>query len=246
MAYSYNYNIPKYNPMTEADMEAIYAKHPMPTYTPPTYDTSRLRFLGEQQAAPGIRSLRRGVSEALGKSYENPNVSALAKREALGGFGEGLEQVYGGARRTAQAMYAPEYAGQEQAGKMSYEALMDERYKKLTFAIQAEQNKRLQEYNEAKEEAQRLTPISGSGGNIGEDFWTFKAREDKAFAERTKTPAWTGQPQYHPSTQFTPQGVPYVVNADGTVFVDDGKDEYFPYRTPTNFGGPIDYNLQAK
>ena len=54
------------------------------------------------------------------KRAENPNVQALLGRQAVAGYGEGLERVMGGARREGMGMYAPEYAAMTEQEKANW------------------------------------------------------------------------------------------------------------------------------
>ena len=92
------------------------------SYFAPLPDTSRIQFLTQQAAAPGARKLRMGLLGALqaSKRAENPNVQALLGRQAVAGYGEGLESVMGGARREGMGMYAPEYAAMTEQEKANW------------------------------------------------------------------------------------------------------------------------------
>ena len=92
------------------------------SYFAPLPDTGRIQFLTQQAAAPGARKLRMGLLRALqmAKRAENPNVQALLGRQAVAGYGEGLESVMGGARREGMGMYAPEYAAMTEQEKANW------------------------------------------------------------------------------------------------------------------------------
>ena len=92
------------------------------SYFAPLPDTGRIQFLTQQAAAPGARKLRMGLLGALqaSKRAENPNVQALLGRQAVAGYGEGLESVMGGARREGMGMYAPEYAAMTEQEKANW------------------------------------------------------------------------------------------------------------------------------
>ena len=92
------------------------------SYFAPLPDTGRIQFLTQQAAAPGARKLRMGLLGALqmAKRAENPNVQALLGRQAVAGYGEGLESVMGGARREGMGMYAPEYAAMTEQEKANW------------------------------------------------------------------------------------------------------------------------------
>lgn len=85
---------------------------PMPEFKLPTWDESKIESKAQKAAGPGLRELRKGMREAQGRYYENPNVRRMTLRDAMAGYGMGLEKVLGGARREATAEYAAEYAPQ--------------------------------------------------------------------------------------------------------------------------------------
>ena len=92
---------------------------PEPTFRPPEYvapqrDVGRIEELRTKAAAPGVRAATRGIQQALLKEYRNPNLARLALRDILGGHGQALSSIYGGATRTSLAQYAPEWAGAQE------------------------------------------------------------------------------------------------------------------------------------
>ncbi len=91
-------------------------------YETPTRDVGRVEELRTKAAAPGVRAATRGIQRALMKEYRNPNLARLAMRDILGGHGEALSKIYGGAAQTAEMQYAPEFAGAGAAARMKYEA----------------------------------------------------------------------------------------------------------------------------
>ena len=81
-----------------------------PKFELPPWDESKIESKAQRAAGPGLRELRKGMREAQGRYYENPNVRRMTLRDAMAGYGMGLEKVLGGARREAAAEYAAEYA----------------------------------------------------------------------------------------------------------------------------------------
>ncbi len=69
-----------------------------------------------------MRELRKGMREAQGRYYENPNVRRMTLRDAMAGYGMGLEKVMAGAKREAMAEYAQEFAPQMTKAQMEYQA----------------------------------------------------------------------------------------------------------------------------
>jgi hypothetical protein len=84
----------------------------LPPPAAPTYDEQRVHVLGQQVAAPGIRALRNKLNQVANQSFQNPNVKRVTLRDALSGYGQGLESVMAGAQRQGQAMYQSEYDAQ--------------------------------------------------------------------------------------------------------------------------------------
>ena len=75
----------------------------MPTYVAPELDKRKVRALTQKMAAPGVRTLRESVQQAMGRNYDNPNVRKMTLREALQGYGTGLESVMAGAGKEARS-----------------------------------------------------------------------------------------------------------------------------------------------
>lgn len=96
----------------------------MPTFEIPKWDESKIESKAQRAAGPGLRELRKGMREAQGRYYENPNVRRMTLRDAMAGYGMGLEKVLGGARREAATEYAAEYAPQMTKAQMEYQGQM--------------------------------------------------------------------------------------------------------------------------
>ena len=97
----------------------------MPEFPPveiPPRSEERIESLTQRIAGPGLREARRRVREVSGKYFENPNVKRMTLREAMAGYGMGLERIMGGARREAGAEYEREYAPQVQKAFTEYQA----------------------------------------------------------------------------------------------------------------------------
>ena len=67
----------------------------------PEFDEAKVQSLAQQHAAPGIRTLREAYQTAASRLPSDPK-SRLTLKDALKGYGSGLEQVMGGARKTAR------------------------------------------------------------------------------------------------------------------------------------------------
>ena len=105
----------------------------LPTFKAPEFNKRAVRAATQKIAAPGIRTLRETVQQAMGKTYENPNVRKLTLREALQGYGTGLEKVMAGASREARSEHMAELDLQRQEQMMNFEA-------QTKAAMQAYQN----------------------------------------------------------------------------------------------------------
>ena len=87
----------------------------------PVYDQGRVEALAQRAAAPGIRKLRDQVQQVQGANPENPNVKAMNLRQALAGYGSGLETVMGGALSAGTSMYGQEYDPQVAEATTNYQ-----------------------------------------------------------------------------------------------------------------------------
>ena len=108
---------------------------PYPEFAAPEWDEGAIKSLTQQRAAPGVRRLREATRRATQRaSYaENPAVTAMSLREALAGYGTGLESVLGGAARTARGEYGEEYGREFQTAQIQNQA----RQRELDLAFQA-------------------------------------------------------------------------------------------------------------
>lgn len=96
-------------------------------YNAPYYDSSKITALTQKRAMPGIRSLREQVQQITGRRYDNPNVAKMSLREALKGYGSGLDKVISGAGEAAVDEYGQEYGALADASKTSFMASEDRR-----------------------------------------------------------------------------------------------------------------------
>ncbi len=99
---------------------------PMPEFKLPQRDEARIGSLTQKAAGPGLRELRKGMREAQGRYYENPNVRRMTLRDAMAGYGMGIEKVMAGARREAQAEYEAEFQPQMTKATMEFQAQVDQ------------------------------------------------------------------------------------------------------------------------
>lgn len=93
----------------------------MPIFEAPEYDKEEVSKRAQKYAAPGVRKLRGAVQQAMTRRFDNPNLRRMSLRDALAGYGEGLENVMAGAQKSATAEYAQEYAYQYRTSGMNYQ-----------------------------------------------------------------------------------------------------------------------------
>jgi hypothetical protein len=94
-------------------------------YTAPQYDEGKVNALTQQQSAAGIRGLRSAIQRAMVNGSDNPNVKKMTLREALAGYGQGLQSVMTGAAKSAREMYNTQYGYEADAAKTSYSTMAD-------------------------------------------------------------------------------------------------------------------------
>ena len=81
-----------------------------PTFAAPVRDEARIKELTSQKSAAGLRAMRAQIQKAMGQGYRNPNVKRMTLRDALAGYGQGIESVMTGAQTAASGEYQTEYA----------------------------------------------------------------------------------------------------------------------------------------
>lgn len=94
----------------------------IPEYTAQEWDRARLAELAQEKASPGLRALRMKLKNIEGGYYKTPSIKAMTLREALAGYGAGLESVLSGAETAAESTYTRELAGKEKAGYANWQA----------------------------------------------------------------------------------------------------------------------------
>lgn len=87
----------------------------------PEWDKRYIARMAQEKSAPGIRQLRTAYQQAAGQSFENPNVKAMMLREALGGYGQGLQHVRAGGEDSALREYSEKYGRDWQGEAMEYQ-----------------------------------------------------------------------------------------------------------------------------
>jgi len=108
----------------------------VPTYTAPVRDEARETQLAQKAAAPGLRAMRSSVTRAMTTNEANPNARRMSLREALAGYGEGLEKVMAGAATTGANKYEREYSDQAEQAKINYQNEVNRRNTEFSAAMQ--------------------------------------------------------------------------------------------------------------
>jgi len=109
----------------------------IPEFELPEWEEEEVAGLRQKYAAPGVRRLRGAVQTAMGQTYESPQIKRMTLRQALAGYGMGLESVMGGAGREARAEYGEEYGREVQAEQMQWQANVQRLAQMYQGAMQA-------------------------------------------------------------------------------------------------------------
>ena len=131
----------------------------LPTYKAPQVDKRKIRALTQKLAGPGVRTLRQTMQQAMGRTYENPNVRKLTLREALKGYGTGLEKVMAGAGREARSEHMAELDLQRQQEMMNFQA--------QTKAAMASYQNAWADYLKGEKTVSTTTPTTAEGTQTG-------------------------------------------------------------------------------
>jgi len=131
----------------------------MPTFKAPEMDKRALKAATQKLAAPGVRTLRETVQQAMGRHHENPNVRKMTLREALQGYGTGLEKVMSGAGREARSNQMAELDLQREAEMANFKA-------QTNAAMQTYQNA-WADYLKGEETITTSGPATDGGGEEG-------------------------------------------------------------------------------
>lgn len=97
-----------------------------PEYEKPAWDEKEIRKLSRKIQAPGVRQMRQQVQQVVARHYENPNVRSMMLRNALQGYGIGLENIISGAETQARGEYAQRYSFNVQEAMAKYQAAWNE------------------------------------------------------------------------------------------------------------------------
>ena len=143
-----------------------------PVFNAPEWDKSEINRLSQEHAAAPIRTLREAYQRTAARLPTNPQ-SRLLLKDALAGYGSGLESAISGAKRTARAEYGQKHGREFQAEGMKYRGAQREfeaDYAARLADVQQQtaienQNKMMQYQADYNEYLQSGTG-SGSGGRV--------------------------------------------------------------------------------
>jgi len=96
-----------------------------PKFAPPEWSEEDIAALTQKKAAAPVRQLREAVQRAMGRYYENPAVKSMTLREALAGYGMGLESTLAGASRAATGEYEARYGKEYATAQAQWQADID-------------------------------------------------------------------------------------------------------------------------
>jgi len=92
-----------------------------PIFEAPEWDKSEINRLSREHSAAPIRTLREAYQRVAARLPTNPQSRVLLK-DAIAGYGTGLEGVMAGSRRTARGEYSDKYGREYQTEATKYGA----------------------------------------------------------------------------------------------------------------------------
>lgn len=134
----------------------------LPTLELPGVDKRAIRAATQKIAGPKIRTLRQATQQAMGKHYENPNVRKLTLREALQGYGSGLESVMSGAGRQATQEEMAQRQVEADQARLNYQTQVN--------AIMAQYNNAWRDFSESSKQVTTST-TQPAGGDVQMKAW---------------------------------------------------------------------------
>ncbi len=146
-------------------------------------DKRAMAALAQKAAAPGIRGLREAVQQAAIQTYENPNVRRMTLREALQGYGAGLEKVLGGAQHQARQEHMQELQVENQQRQLNWQAQVQR--------LMDSYNKAFSEYL-ASATKMTQTNVGDEGGTYGQD-WVYRMSPFGTMGGRSPAPTFERQ-----------------------------------------------------
>lgn len=96
-----------------------------PVFEAPEWDQSEINRLSQEHAAAPIRTLREAYQRTAARLPTNPQ-SRLLLKDALAGYGSGLESAISGARRTARGEYGQKHGREFQGEAIKYRGALRE------------------------------------------------------------------------------------------------------------------------
>jgi hypothetical protein len=104
-------------------------------YKAPEYDNQKVAAYQQKFAAAGVRRLRDQVQKAQTQAYDNPNSKRMVMRDALQGYGVGLDQVMAGAFGRATSAYNTEYQRSQHEAMTNFQAAESAKKANFTTAV---------------------------------------------------------------------------------------------------------------
>lgn len=135
----------------------------LPTLELAKPDKRKIRSLTQQIAAPSIRKLQEGLQTGMNTKSDNPNVRRMTLREALQGYGTGLESAMSGAGGQARSEHQQELNQQNAEAQANWQA-------KTQSLMTAYQNA-FSRYMQSAERITESNSTTGTGASDGSGEW---------------------------------------------------------------------------
>ena len=114
-----------------------------PTYKEPEYDWHKLRELQQEEMAPELATMGRGLEDIYTRGDSNPMERAEAMRGGMRGMGEGLGQIQAGGMQSALAMYQPQWESALTKSKIDYNTALGQWQAKEEERMKGEAEKKV-------------------------------------------------------------------------------------------------------
>lgn len=155
----------------------------LPQYEMPEMDRARIGELTELGMGAPMGRLKEGLSRALleARYSTNPMVRAMARKQAMSGYGGGISDIRTGAHRGAMAEYMPEFQAQVGKSQVEYQAgigKMQSEFQARLGKSQSEWQARVQKIRDQfqsdmqdyiRKGKQVTTPVEGRRGTASTD-----------------------------------------------------------------------------
>jgi len=169
---------------------------PAPELNLPEYDEDKVSSLTQKRAAPGVRRLREATRSAMSETYDNPNVKRMTVRDALSGYGTGLENVMAGAGRSATQEYGQQYAASVNAEMTRFKAAVGRQSQLLDISSRAwlmeKEYDLAQEYEDPYDAFNKFYGGGGGSGRGGSSGGTVLSELQRTRPQRDKE--WSARP----------------------------------------------------